>query len=123
MVSPEKTVIAYHNTRLLSLVEGTPSYGLDIGTGILNDRRLRYGICTHALDAGANVYGDRGLETFENSSGWIQFEVKCCKTTRLRGGRRSRHCINGPGNTPCTKAALMALWVPYDELPHAIYFS
>ena len=42
------TVIAFHNTKLESLVRGTPCWdGRTNGSGILNEGRLRYGCCTH----------------------------------------------------------------------------
>ena len=122
--SPHQTVIAFHNTRLESLVEATPSWtGVANGSGILVDGRLRYGTCTHEGNSGVNVYSDGGLETFGSCTGWVQLEVSCTNTTKLKGGRGHRYCIRGPGGEVCRKAALVALWVLWDETPSLVLLA
>ena len=125
-----QTVIGYHNTRLKSLVNATPSWngGPIIGCGILKDGRLRYGACTHDGNSGVNVYSDGGLETFDPSTSdeesiWVQLEVRCCNTTSLKGGRAGRFCINGQKGEICYKAAVVALWVPKVQLPAMVFLS
>ena len=120
---PGQTVVAYHNTRLTSLVSSTEVCGEHIGNGILNDGRLMYGVCTHLRNSGVNVYADGGLETFGDSTGWCQLEVDCSQTKRLQGGRGARYCIRGEGGTLCRKVALRALWVPFAEIPWPIFLS
>ena len=116
--------IAYHNTRLESLVRPTQGWWeRPLGEGILHDGRLRYGYCTHCGNQGVNVYSDGGLETFNGSRNWVQLEVLCNSTTKLRGGRASRFCINGPSGEVCMKAALCALWVPLEEVPSMVRLS
>ena len=91
-----ESVIGYHNTRLESLVTATPLWtGMQIGSGILVDGRLRYGCCTHNGCSGVNVYSDGGCETFADSKRWVQLEVRCSNTTKLQGGRANRYCIRG----------------------------
>ena len=120
----QETVIGFHNTRLESLVTATPSWaGIPNGSGILVDGRLRYGCSTHNGRSGVNVYSDGGCETFENSKGWVQLEVKCTNTTKLQGGRSNRYCICGPYGEVCYKAALVALWIPYDDVPSIVALS
>ena len=115
-----ESVKAYHNTELKHLVRGTDE---GIGTGILNDQRLRYGICSHGENIGVNVYADGGLETFNGYKGWIQLEVMCTGTTRLKGGRAHRYCVKGKPNEICKRVSILALWVPLDELPSMICLS
>ena len=113
-------VVAYHNTQLKHLVSGTKE---GIGNGILKDRRLRYGRLSHGTCIGVNVYGDGGLETFEGHTGWIQLEVLCTGTTKLKRGRADRYCVKGPTNGICDNVSIRALWVPYDELPPLVFLS
>ena len=124
---PGATVLGFHNTPLNSLVEPTIAWnGEGIGNGILVDERLRFGICTHAGCSGVNVYSDGGLQTFDslNTPGWVQLEVACCNTTKLKGGGcDTRYCIRGPGFVTCEKAVLKALWVPLVELPSLVWLS
>lgn len=121
---PQETVVGFHNTRLESLVEATPTWtGTPNGNGILVDGRLRYGCCTHNGCSGVNVYSDGGLETFDGSKGWVQLEVRCTNTTKLKGGRQGRYCVCGPSGEVCNKAALVALWVIYDEVPKMVALS
>ena len=121
---PQETVVGFHNTRLESLVEATPTWtGTPNGNGILVDGRLRYGCCTHNGCSGVNVYSDGGLETFDGSKGWVQLEVRCTNTTKLKGGREGRYCVCGPSGEVCNKAALVALWVIYDEVPKMVALS
>ena len=78
---PQETVVGFHNTRLESLVEATPTWtGTPNGNGILVDGRLRYGCCTHNGCSGVNVYSDGGLETFDGSKGWVQLSIASPKT-------------------------------------------
>ena len=113
-----ESVIGYHNTRLESLIRATPLWsGMQIGSGILVDGRLRYGCCTHNGCSGVNIYSDGGYETFAGSQGWVQLEVRCANTKKLQGGRPNRYCIRGTNGEVCDKATLLALWVPYDEIP------
>ena len=119
-----ETVIGFHNTKLESLVTATPSWtGIPNGEGILKDGRLRYGSCTHEGNSGVNVYSDGGLETFVGSTGWVQLEVHCVNTTKLKNGRAKRYCVNGPSGETCLKAAIVALWVPLDEVPPIVFLS
>ena len=124
---PGDSVIAYHNTPLKSLVEPTLAWtGEPIGNGILVDERLRFGICTHGGCSGVNLYSDGGLQTFHSltTPGWVQLEVACCNTTKLKGGGcGKRYCIRGPGFATCDKAVLRALWVPLRELPSLVWLS
>ena len=121
---PQETVIGFHNTRLESLVKATSTWtGTPNGNGILVDGRLRYGCCTHNGSSGVNVYSDGGLETFAGSTGWVQLEVRCTNTTKLKGGREGRYCVCGPSGEVCNKAALVALWVIYDEVPKMVAVS
>ena len=113
-------VKAYHNTKLKHLVRGTDE---GIGIGILNDQRLRYGICSHCENIGVNVYADGGLETFNGYKGWVQLELKCIGTTRLKGGRARRYCVKGKTSEICKRVSIVALWVPRDELPSMICLS
>jgi len=115
--NPCECVIGYHNTRLESLTNATPSWSGDIGSGILVDGRLRYGSCTHNGCSGVNIYSDGGYETFAGSQGWVQLELRCSNTTKLQGGRQHRYCIRGPKGEICYKASLFALWIPYGEVP------
>ena len=110
-------MIGYHNTRLESLINATTSWSGDIGSGILVDGRLRYGSCTHNGCRGVNIYSDGGYETFAGSQGWVQLELLCLNTTKLQGGRQNRYCIRGPRGAICYKASILALWIPYDEVP------
>ena len=121
----DETVIGFHNTRLESLVRGTPCPYTEIpnGKGILVDGRLRYGSCTHKGNSGVNVYSDGGLETFNGFTGWVQLEVHCTNTTKLTGGRHGRYCVNGPFGQICFKAAIVALWVPLEEVPPMVFLS
>ena len=119
-----ETVIGYHNTRLESLVAPTPQWnGMNNGSGILVDGRLQCGCCTHNGLSGVNVYSDGGHETFAASKGWVQLEVRCTNTTKLQGGRPNRYCIRGENGEVCYKAALLALWIPYDEVPSIVVLS
>ena len=121
---PQETVVGFHNTRLESLVEATPTWtGTPNGNGILVDGRLRYGCCTHNGCSGVNVYSDGGLETVAGSTGWVQLEVRCTNTTKLKGGREGRYCVCGPSGEVCNKAALVALWIIYDEVPKMVLVS
>ena len=121
---PQETVVGFHNTRLESLVKATPTWtGTPNGNGILVDGRLRYGCCTHNGCSGVNVYSDGGLETFAGSTGWVQLEVRCTNTTKLKGGRQGRYCVRGPSGEVCNKAALAALWIIYDEVPKMVAMS
>ena len=122
----DESVTAFHNTKLSHLVyppmwswssDAAPSYG------ILRQLRLAYGRCGHGGNVGVNVYADGGLETFEGAQGWVQLEVLCQKTTRLKGGRQHRYCICGPSDELCFYAVLKALWVPMDELPDMVYLA
>ena len=124
--APKETVIGYHNTTLESLVSGTRCRYTTItnGNGILVDGRLRYGSCTHHGNSGVNVYSDGGLETFNGFTGWVQLEVRCTNTTHLRGkGRHKRYCVRGPSGQTCFKAAIVALWVPLEEVPPMVFLS
>ena len=124
--APQETVIGYHNTTLESLVRGTPCRYTTItnGNGILVDGRLRYGSCTHQGNSGVNVYSDGGLETFNGFTGWVQLEVRCTNTTHLKGkGRHKRYCVRGPSGQTCFKAAIVALWVPLEEVPPMVLLS
>ena len=113
-----EVVLGFHNTRVESLVTGTCFWDdISIGEGILRDGRLRYGCCGHRGNRGVYVYSDGGLETFEGYRGWVQLEVLCTNTTSLKGGREERYCINGPQGAICKKVAIIALWVPYEEVP------
>ena len=119
--APDETVVGFHNTRLESLVQSTPSWtGTPNGRGILVDGRLRYGTCSHKGNIGVNVYSDGGLDTFAGSTGWVQLELRCTNTTKLKGGAPNRYCINGPSGDICYKAAIVALWVLWDEVPAMI---
>ena len=119
-----ETVIGYHNTQLDSLVTATPLWnGIRNGSGILVDGRLRYGSSTHNGLSGVNIYSDGGYETFADCKGWVQLEVRCSNTTKLHGGRENRYCIRGKKEDVCYKAALLALWIPYDEVPSIIALS
>ena len=114
--APDETVVGFHNTRLESLVQATPSWtGTPNGHGILVDGRLRYGTCSHNGNIGVNVYSDGGLDTFAGSTGWVQLELRCTNTTKLKGGAPNRYCINGPSGYSCYKAAIFALWVLWDD--------
>ena len=116
--APQETVTAYHNTRLESLIRPTQCWdGGEIGNGILVDGRFRYGCETYEGHRGVNIYSDGGLETFEGATGWVQLEVRCTNTTKLKGGREHRYCICGPRGKICYKAALVALGVPLEEVP------
>ena len=107
-----------------SLVRGTRSYDDKFtGNGILVDGRLHYGCCSHQGNSGVNVYSDGGLETFHGSKGWVQLEVRCTNTTKLTGGRDKRYCVKGTAGAQCLKAALVALWVPMDEVPSMVALS
>ena len=120
----QETVIGFHNTRLERLVEATKSWtGDPMGNGILVDGRLRYGCCTHSRPSGVNVFSDGGLETFNGSTGWVQLEVCCTNTVRLRGGRIHPYCVPGTYGEVCEKAALVALWIPNDEVPPMVALS
>ena len=123
--SPHEGVIGFHNTKLESLVQSTCDlgYNISVGTGILLEGRLRYGYNTHASKSGVNVYSDGGLETFHGHTGWVQLEVKCTNTSKLSSGRRSRYCVRGPPGETCYKVALVALWVPYEEVPPMVRLS
>ena len=121
---PQDTVIGFHNTKLESLVEPTPSWtGIPNSYGILWDGRLRYGSCTHDTHKGVNLYSDGGLETFDDCTGWVQLEVRCTNTTKLRGGRNNRYCVSGPSGDICNKVAIVALLVPLAELPSIVFLS
>ena len=113
-------VLGFHNTRLSSLVG--PSVG-GMGNGILVDRRLRYGECSHNSKIGVNVYSDGGVETFSGHIGWVSLEVHCCNTTRLNSGRPNRYCIRGSTGDLCMKAVLVALWVPLQECPSVVFLA
>ena len=122
--SPYETVIGFHNTRLESLV--LPTYGPNVvanGNGILRDGRLRYGCQTHDHNSGVNVYADGGLETFDTRRDWVQLEVRCTNTKRLRGGRKRRYCVRGPYGDICRKVALVTLWIPIDEVPSMVLLA
>ena len=122
----DQWVVAFHNTKLEHLVRQptwnwpqpyeSPNYG------ILRQKRLAYGRCGHDSNVGVNVYADGGLETFEGHQGWVQLEVRCQKTTHL-GGREQRYCICGPRDELCLYAALVALWVPKDEIPPMVLLA
>ena len=71
--------------------------------------------------SGVNVYSDGGLETFAGFTGWVQLEVHCTNTTILKGGRPNRYCLKGPSGQTCFKAAIVALWVPLDEIPSMVF--
>ena len=72
---------------------------------------------------GVNVYADGGVETFEGSEGWVQIEVWYTNTTKLKGGRAHRFCVNRPSGHVCKKVVLVALWVPCDEVPSLVMLS
>ena len=119
-----QAVAGFHNTRLASLISATHSWdGCTIGKGILWEGRLRYGICTHETNAGVNIYADGGLETFHGSERWAQLEVHCTNTKKLQGGRGHRYCANGPFNHVCKKIVLVALWVPFVQVPYFVKYS
>jgi hypothetical protein len=113
-------VLGWHNCPLGSLVK--PSFGR-IGCGILVDRRLRFGENSHNGNIGVYLYSDGGVDTFEYTRGWVSLEIMACNTTRLRGGRVNRYCVNGPTGVACMKAVLNALWVPFDELPSLVFLA
>ena len=81
------------------------------------------GYCTHNGLSGVNVYSDGGLDTFAGSEGWVQLEVLCTNTTRIPSGRKKRYCVRGPCGEVCHKAAIVALWVLFDEIPSMVYLS
>ena len=118
-----ETVIGFHNTLLGSLVSATPTWNGPIGNGILVDGRFVYGNCSHNRNNGVNIYSDGGLETFDERLGWVQLEVICTNTRKLRGGRENRYCINGPAGKPCFKVAIMNLWVLEDQFPPIVALS
>ena len=122
---PGEFCVAYHNTRVEHLVHPATAWtGETIGNGILIDQRLCFGICAHGPHSGVNVYKDGGLETFSASNpGWVQLEVDCCCTTKLKGGRINRYCVKGPRLQTCKKAVIRALWVPIEELPVLLRLS
>ena len=124
-MAPNDTVKGFHNTRLESLVQGTLFDWNDIviGNGILIDGRLCFGICYHGLCRGVNIYCDDAHETFEGSMGWVQLEVICTKTTKIKGGRSGRYCIKGPAGQKCKHAAVIALWILKREVPPVIMYS
>ena len=104
LYSSTERVVAFHNTRIESLVEPTKySWAGAVGNGILRDHRLRYGRCSHGKNIGVNVYGDGGFETFEGCKGWCQFEVEASNITRLRGTRANRYCVRGSSGEICRK--------------------
>ena len=92
-------------------------------SGILRDGRLRYGNGTHQGDSGVNIYSDGGLETFGGSKGWVQLEVRCTNTKKLKGGRVNRYCVKGRPGEVCHKVAIVALWILYEEVPPMIMLS
>ena len=120
---PHQTVRGYHNTKLESLVTATETWKGKLGNGILVEGRLRYGCCSHENHIGVNVYSDGGLETFDGSMGWVQLEVLVVNTVKLKGGRCNRYCVCGPQKEVCHKAALVALWIPLQEVPPIVYLS
>ena len=87
------------------------------------DGRLRHGICTHQRNVEVNVYSDGGLETFDGDTRWVSLEVKCTNTKELSRGREHRYCINGSSYHICHKVALVALLVPYEEVPNMVALS
>ena len=118
-------VIAFHNTKLTSLVRSTEyprEWQVSIGSGILNEGRLRYGPQTHKGKHGVNVYADGGVYTF-TEPGWVSLEVLCCNTSKLQGGADHRYCVRGQTGQVCRKVALQALWILYSEVPSMIYLS
>ena len=112
-----------HNTKLESLVTATETWQGKLGNGILVEGRLRYGCCSHENNIGVNVYSDGGLETFDGSMGWVQLEVLVVNTVKLKGGRCNRYCVCGPQKEVCHKAAIVALWVPLQEVPPIVYLA
>lgn len=118
--------IAFHITRLEHLVHPAEAWARDpIGNGILIDQRLCFGICGHDGHSGVNVYSGGGLDTFDSQSapGWVQLEVACCNTTKLKKGRGHTYCIQGPGFQVCQQAVLLARWVPMVELPNIVWLN
>ena len=107
----------FHNTKLESLVRPTRIWtGESIGNGILLDGRLRYG-------NGVNVYSPGGLETFDESPGWVQLELRCTNTTKFKGGRGKQYSFSGPSGEPCSDVDIYALWVRYPELPPIVFLA
>ena len=118
-----EAVVGFHNTPLAALTTPTVDWtGVEHGTGILKDQRLMYGKCEHNGLHGVNVYADGGCETFVGS-GWVSLEVRCSGTTRLRGRREGRYCVCGPSAETCMNAVLLALWVPFEELPPLVFLT
>ena len=63
------------------------------------------------------VYSDGGLETFDDYLEWVQLELKCTDTKRVKGGGNNRFCVCGTAGEKCTKAALLRLLVPFPMVP------
>ena len=118
-----QTATLFHGTRLSPLVHPTLDWtGRTLGTGILHQQRLVYGICTHGGKAGCNFHTD-GCWTFDGSSGWVQLKCDVTSVSKLKGGSAGRYCICGPKNEICFKAILRALWAPFDEIPAMVFFT
>lgn len=92
---------------------GFPSCGILVGGG------LRYGKCTHEGNSGVNFYSY--LHQCFLTPGWVALRLKAVDSTRLRNGRKGRHCVNGPVGSICSNVEVTHMVFSLTDVPPMVY--
>ena len=73
-----------------------PTWRPEYGNGILIDKFMRYGVCTHQNCTGVNVYAYFPSQWFSSGDEWCVVTLECLPyMTKLKGGAKGRYCIRG----------------------------
>ena len=112
---------AFHVTKIEYLVSPNDSmYGFLSG-GILVDRGLRYGRCTHGGHNGVNFYSYLHPRNFVG--GHVALALRAVDATRLRRGSRGRHCVKGVAGSLCDKVEATHVIFPLDTVPRTVLMT
>ena len=107
----------FHVTNINNLIarNDSPLNGIPSSNGILVDRNLRYGSCTHGGMSGIYFHTHLDMELLGPDD--IVLKIACVDSTELKTGMRCRSCVKGPFGEIARKVEVTHLIVPFRDVP------